>query len=94
MGRAADKYAPHALLKKTRRGEGPKQDPADLPIKTRLLGGVETSEVLATNGSAAPQLTVSGASPETVGIDGSIFAATLSIGASAKNVVLTLPREV
>jgi hypothetical protein len=33
----------------------------------------QTSEVLATNGPAAPQLAVSGAYPETVGIDGSIF---------------------
>jgi len=43
--RAADKYAPYALLKKTRRGERPKQDSADLPIKTRLLGGVESGQL-------------------------------------------------
>jgi hypothetical protein len=33
----------------------------------------QAAELLATNGSAAPQITLSGASPETVGIDGSIF---------------------
>ncbi|MFO1475630.1 MAG: hypothetical protein U1F98_03135 [Verrucomicrobiota bacterium] len=32
-----------------------------------------TSEVLATNGPAVPNLTVSGAFPETIGIDGSVF---------------------
>ncbi len=39
----------------------------------------QVGEVLATNGPAAPQLTVSGAQPETVGIDGSVFTSTRTL---------------
>jgi hypothetical protein len=36
--------APHALLKNTRFGEGPKQYPADLPIEARHLRSVSRGE--------------------------------------------------
>src|SRR5712692_138581 len=44
-GNPADEHAPHALLQKTRVDEGPKQDPADLPIETGHLRGVSGGEL-------------------------------------------------
>ena len=45
--RAADEHAFHALLKKTRFGEGSEQYPAYLPIETGHLCGVGGGELRA-----------------------------------------------